>query len=121
MGISSDAIKTGIEIVGSDDEQKLINFIADFIRLEEQTEVGVRPLIKQALFLHENKFQDALHFLQEVNILCKKGNSNEQILEALSMFDNNIKEASKFLNGYQTLKQLGFDDLKNKRSFSNVK
>jgi len=32
------------------------------------------------------------------------------------MFDNNIALASKFLKGYNTLKQLGFDDLKTREA-----
>jgi len=112
MGLSVDAIRTGIEIVGADDDMKLINFIADYIKLEEQTEPAARPLIKQALLMHENKFQEALNFLLEVNKLSKNGNTNEQILEALSMFGNDITIASKFLIGYSVLKQLGFDDMK---------
>jgi len=116
MGIKTDAIQTGLELVGADDEEKLVNFITDYIKLEEQTVVSARPLIKQALLLHENKFQDALQFLNEINVLSKNGNSNEQILEVLSMFDNNIKQASKFLEGYHVLKQLGFDDMKIRES-----
>jgi len=37
MGLSAEAIQTGLEIVGEVDEMKLINFVADFSKLEEQT------------------------------------------------------------------------------------
>jgi len=110
MGINPEIIPLGMEVVGTENEFKLINFLTEFQQLEELK--FPRPLIKQALFMYEADSAKALHFLKECDKLLKRNIKHEQIVDTLSLFNNDIMQASAFLQGYQSLVELGFSDLK---------
>eukprot|EP01118_Nematostelium_gracile_P018649 TRINITY_DN8363_c0_g1_i1.p1 TRINITY_DN8363_c0_g1~~TRINITY_DN8363_c0_g1_i1.p1 ORF type:complete len:312 (-),score=75.13 TRINITY_DN8363_c0_g1_i1:52-987(-) len=116
MGISSEIIRMGIEIVGTDDDAKLINFVTDYIKLEELIDESYSPLVKYSLLLHQNDLQKSEAFLKQIAKLPKKRYSVQQIVEALSMFDNNVEASSKFLEGMHKLHQLGFEEIKIKEA-----
>jgi len=112
MGIDPEIIPIGLEVVGTESEFKLINFLTEFQKLAERPEKFPRSLIKQALIMYDTDYTKSLNFLNECHKLSQKKVQTEQILEALSMFNNDIMQASPFLLGYQTLKELEFPDIK---------
>jgi len=112
MGLNGELVATAIEILGPEDEFKVIGFITDFQKLEEHPERFPRSWITQALLLHEHEYSKSLVFLQEFHRLSKLGIKDAQILEALSMFSYDMKQASSYLIGFKSLKELGFNEMK---------
>jgi len=112
MGLSADIIKLGFELIGPDNESKLVNFVTDFQKLEEQPEKFSRTQIQQALLLYDLNYNKSLPYLQSCKKLTKLGITEDQLLEALSTFNNDITLATQFLTSYGNLKELGFSDLK---------
>jgi len=112
MGFDSQILGLGMEVFGTDDELKLVNFITDFHNLEAMPEKFSKTHIKQALFMFPDNCPQALVFLREYRKLTNLGIKHEQVIDALSMFNNDMKQTVNYLNGYKKLMELGFSDIK---------
>lgn len=119
IGLNSEVVKIAIELFGPDNEFKVIEFTADFQRLQEFPDKFPFTRIKQALVLYDGDFDKAWAFLKEWDKLSKIGIQDEQILDTLSMFNNNIITTSQFLQSFKTLKDFqleGVGDVKIKEA-----
>jgi len=119
IGLNSEVVKIAIELFGPDNENKVIDFTADFQRLQEFPDKFPFTRIKQALVLYDGDYDKALAFLKEWDKLSKIGIQDAQILETLSMFNNNIMTTSQFLQSFKTLKDFqleGVGDVKIKEA-----
>jgi len=101
-----------LDLVGSEDLDKLFNFISDFQKLEEQMRGKVsRIQIQQALLLYDNNFENSFIFLQECQNLHQMDIDDAQIFQAMEFFKADLDVAKQFLIGYQKLKSFGFSHL----------
>jgi len=115
------------EVVG-DDEKKLVSFLKSYEYIMDIIKAPNNPngflyevpisRIQQALLLYDYDREKALVFLKECDSLVNAGlspsdkNNEVLLIDALSMFDNDIKLASSYLIAFKDLKELGFADIK---------
>ena len=95
---------------------QLINFIADFQRLEDSPERFRRNQVKHALLLHDMDFAKSQAFLTKWQKLTMLGLSDEAVAEGLAMFNNQILDTAKYLISYKRVCELGFDSMKVKEA-----
>jgi len=117
MGLDAETVAMAMEVLGVEDQAQLVTFVTEFQNIVQRPEKFPKEQIKHALLLYDNDFSKALEFLQECEKLLRTlGVQQEQILDAFSMFNNNIKQASEYLTTYKKLKEFGFDDVKIKEA-----
>lgn len=69
-----------------------------------------KEFIKKILIFYQEDFQKCSIFLQECLKLSKNGikNVENNMLDAIFLFNYDIQKASEFVNSFQKLQELGF-------------
>eukprot|EP01116_Phalansterium_solitarium_P006189 TRINITY_DN18498_c0_g1_i1.p1 TRINITY_DN18498_c0_g1~~TRINITY_DN18498_c0_g1_i1.p1 ORF type:complete len:319 (-),score=96.72 TRINITY_DN18498_c0_g1_i1:98-1021(-) len=110
MGLNVELVWVALELVGTDNSEKLVNFVTEFQRLEELPDKFPRERIQQAMLMFDADYSSVLTYLRTAASLAAKGFTDSQVVEALSWNNNDINLAAKYLQAFASVKELGFAD-----------